>query len=132
MNVGEMLTEDIERINKIHETAGYDYRLPDFIDSPLFPVRRSVYSCGQFMAAALVKLNAEVYLFVDHNCGTPQERKEGLEALHRNLITSLGRLGLDQMYCVLPPEVEKSFGKRLEEAGWVKDRGWQKYTFEIP
>lgn len=83
------------------------------------------------MAAGIIKLDAECYLFVDHECSTPRERLEGLRLLQDDLIAQSRRLGFDQLYCCLPPEVEKSFGRRLSEHGWRKDRGWPRYVYQL-
>lgn len=131
MNIGDLLVEDVPRIKEIHQESHYDYRLPEFVGNPRFPVQRSLYSDGRFVAAALVKLEGEVYLFLDHTYGTPEERKHSLELVHRDLIMQSRQFGLDSLFCVLPPEIEKSFGPRLEEAGWKRDRGWTKYTYEL-
>lgn len=131
MNIGDLLVEDVPRIEEIHQESHYDYRLPEFVGNPVFPVQRSLYSDGRFVAAALVKLEGEVYLYLDKNFGTPQERKKSLEIVHGDLIMKCRQLGLDSIFAVLPPEIEKSFGPRLEEAGWTRDRGWTKYTYEL-
>jgi hypothetical protein len=118
-------------IQQIHDDSGFDYRLPDFSGNPRFPIQRAISNNGKFMAASLVKVEAEVYLFMNHENGTPQERWEGLRLLHADVVSRARQIGFDQLYCVLPPEIEKSFGPRLQELGWSKDRGWSKYTLEL-
>jgi len=131
VNIGDLLEEDVPQIKRIHETSHYDYRLPEFVGNPVFPVQRSLYSDGRFVAATLVKLEGEVYLYLDHDWETPQERKRSLELVHKDLIVKCREWGLESIFAVLPPQVEKSFGPRLEEAGWKRDRGWTKYTYEL-
>lgn len=118
-------------IQQIHDDAGFDYRLPDFVGNPRFPIQRAISSNGRFMAASLVKVEAEVYLFMNHENGTPEERWEGLKLLHEDVVSRARKIGFDQLYCVLPPEIEKSFGPRLQELGWGKTRGWARYTYEL-
>lgn len=132
MNVGDILTEDGElpELRRIHQESGYDFKFPDLADTR-FAIQRSLRHEGKLMAAVVVKLEGECYLFLDHKASTPFERFFGLQRLQNDLVEQARRIGLDELYCVLPPEIEKSFGPRLEEAGWKKDRGWTKYTYEI-
>lgn len=131
MQVGNIITEDLDVIHRLHAESAFDYKLPIFAMNPRFPIQRSLRHKGKFLAAVLGKLELEIYLFVDHMIGTPQERYEALQLLHRDLVARVQELGLDAMFCVLPPPVEKSFGPRLEEHGWQRDRGWSKYTREL-
>jgi hypothetical protein len=35
------------------------------------------------------------------------------------------------MYCVVPPQIDRSFGRRLCSHGWVRTREWPKYNLEL-
>jgi hypothetical protein len=72
-----------------------------------------------------------VYLFVNRETTTPEQRFEGLKILHQDLLLRAREMGFDQLYCVLPPSVEKSFGPRLESVGWKADRGWRRFTIDL-
>ena len=132
MNIGNLLVDDgeMEEIRKLHAESGFDYKMPD-LASAVFPIKRSIRHKGKFVAAVAVKLEGECYLFLDHDELNPFERFFALQELHEDLKARAKELGLDNLFCVLPPEVEKSFGPRLIEAGWKRDRGWSKYTLEI-
>lgn len=130
MKISDINGEATE-IARIHGDSGFNYRLPDFASNPIFPIQRAISNNGQFLAASLVKVEAEVYLFMNHETGTAEERWEGLKLLHADVVSRARQIGFDQLYCVLPPEIEKSFGPRLQELGWSKDRGWSKYTLEL-
>lgn len=121
----------IDRVKRMHEKSGFDYRFPD-LNTPRFPVQIVGLAEGHrtFIAAAL-KVEAEAYLWLDGEYGTPEERWEGVRAINAKLITRARIIGFDQLYCVLPPEVAKSFGPRLEQLSWVKARPWPKYTLEL-
>jgi hypothetical protein len=133
MQVGDLLVGDgeVEAIRDIHAKSGMDFNLPVFVGNPRFPVQLSIRHNGSFLAAALVHVDAEIYLFLEHEVASPQVRYEGLEMLQNELVKRVRGLGLDTMYCVLPPQVEKAFGRRLLAHGWQRDRGWNKYTFEL-
>ena len=122
---------EVNDIIRVHEQSGFNYRFPSFQGNPLFPIQRTVSMNGRFVAASLVKVEAEVYLFMNHTVGTPEDRWEALKNLHEDVITKARDIGFDQLYCVLPPEIEKSFAPRLRQLGWEADRGWTKYTLEL-
>jgi hypothetical protein len=132
MNVGDILKEDgeVPELRRIHEESGFDFKFPDLSDSR-FAIQRSLRHEGKLMAAVVVKLEGECYLFLDHKSATPFERFFGLQIMQKDLLEKAREIGLDQLYCVLPPEVERRFGARLVEHGWKKDRGWTKYTYEL-
>lgn len=133
MQVGELLVGEgeVEALGKLHFQSGIDYKLPQFVHNPRFPIQLSIRHNGDFMGAALVHIDAEVYLFLDHQVATPKERYQALEMLQNVLIQRVREIGLDSMYCVLPPRFERSFGPRLVAHGWAPDRGWPKYTYQI-
>jgi len=122
---------DPKNVAKLHESSNFDYKLPEFEGSPLFPIQRAVTKDGRLICAAVVKVEAEVYLWMDHHYGTPEERWEAVKAIHADLKEHGAKIGFDSFYCVLPPEVSKSFGPRLEDLGWKKSRGWDRYTLEV-
>jgi hypothetical protein len=119
---------EVPELRRLHKESGFDFKFPEFENDPNFPIQLSLRHEGQLLAAVLGKTQCEVILFLNHFVGTPLERKTGLELLQLFLFHQARRMGLDELFCVLPPEVEKSFGPRLEAAGWVRDRGWTKYT----
>jgi hypothetical protein len=118
-------------IRAIHAASGFDYICPNFPGNPRFPIQRVISNQGQFIAASLVKVEAEVYLFMNHEHGTPEERWQGLQLLHADVVNRARIIGFDSLLCAVPPEIEKSFGPRLKELGWDKDRGWPKYVLEL-
>ena len=132
MNISDMNGEACHVIEALHEESGFSYRLPEFMArKPLFPVQRVVRENGQFIAAGILKVDAEAYLFMNHEAGTPEERFAALQALHEDVVSRAREIGFDQIYCVLPPDVEKSFAPRLQELGWQRDRGWTRMTLEL-
>lgn len=130
MNI-KNLNGEAPQVAEIHEASGFDYKLPDFHGNPLFPVQRAATEDGRLIASVILKVEAEVYLMLDHNWRTPEERWEVVKKLNADMKEKARDLGFETVYCVLPPEVAKSFGPRLEDLGWIPDRGWKRYTLEV-
>jgi hypothetical protein len=122
---------EVNDIIRVHEQSGFNYKFPSFQGNPLFPIQRTVSMNGKFIAASLVKVEAEVYLFMNHTVGTPEDRWEALKNLHDDVVTKARLIGFDSLMCAVPPEIEKSFAPRLRELGWEEDRGWRKFVLEL-
>ena len=122
--------EDAAFVRQVHFDSGFDYQLPA-MNTPLYPIRRAGVEDGRSYIAAAVKVTAEVYLWLDHEWGTPQERLEALQELHADVTEKARTLGFDQLYVCIPPEIAKSFGPRLRDLGWELARPWPVYTFEL-
>ena len=133
MNVGPLLIEDgdLEAIERMHRESAFDYKLPSFRNNPLFPIQRSIRDKGNFVAAVLVKVEAETYLFLDHRVRNPKFRYQALKTLHEDLISEARNMGFDCLHAYLPPQVARSFGPRLEKVGWRLDRDWPSYSFVL-
>jgi hypothetical protein len=90
------------------------------VANPLFVVKRVYEHQGQTAMLCFLKIRSELYLFVDHAAGTPEERWEMLVQFTEDMKVEAAKLGLDQFSAFLPPEIEESFGKRLIELGFQK------------
>ena len=122
MPVREYRASDLEEIKHIHEDSGIDYQLPD-LSSPLFIVRKVVEADGHILVAGAAKLQVELYIWVNHNRGTPEERYEGLKEMNEAAMKELyWDKGVDEAVCWVPVQLEKSFAKRLGELGLTRDR----------
>lgn len=122
--------KDAERIREIHATNNLPAEcLPDLSD-PLILHTGIVEIEGRATIACALKGTCELYLFVDHSAGTPEERWQWMLELREYMIRQAWRLGLDQMSAWIPPEIEESFGKRLEEMGFQKSP-WSCYTLQL-
>ncbi len=122
----------LDWIAKQHRLSGFDYSFPQDFSTPLFPVRRAVSDDeGNVIACAALKVEAEAYLWMDHERGTPEDRMIALAMLNMDLAGRARTIGFDQVHCALPPEIAERFGKRLESLGWAPARPWPLYTFQI-
>lgn len=122
--------EDLTVLRRLHEGSGFDYRFPS-LGSPLFAVKRVGLADNKVVIASVVKVEAEAYLWLDHEWGTPEERFAAVRQINDDIKDRSARIGFDQLYAVLPPEIADSFGPRLEEMGWLKSRPWPRFTMEI-
>ena len=84
-------------------------------------------SQGKIVGAALLRLTAEAYLILDPKIGTPRERWQWLLALHAATERDAWARGLDDVHAWLPPPIAKTFGRRLERLGWLRDDVWTPY-----
>jgi len=93
-------------------------------------VKAVVEENGKTVMAAFLRGASEIYLLVDHRHSTPEARWQLLQELKDHLCREAWSLGLDQMTAWIPPEIDKSFSKRLEELGFQRST-WQSYTLNI-
>ena len=112
---------DIPIMELIHANNGLPENcLPDVKDNPLFVVKSVYEHEGSAAMMCLVKVTGEIFLFLDHTIGTPEERWEQLKEFKKYIRMRAWQLGLDQLSAWIPEEIEKSFGKRLNDLGFVK------------
>jgi len=143
MQVRRYNASDLSALKKMHAAQGFSYPFPD-LENPLFltklvltddPVaqdfRPEAFSDGEpgkgIVAAALLRLTAEAYLFLDPDAGTPRQRWEWLLALHNAANREAWQRGLEDVHAWLPPEISGKFGKRLARLGWLRDDAWTPY-----
>jgi hypothetical protein len=128
--IREFMDSDIEILKSLHKANGLPANcLPDH-DDPLFLVKSVLEHEGKPMMASFLKITSEVYLLVDHEEGTPEQRWAWVQELTEHMKREAWAKGLNEMSCWIPPAIEKSFGKRLTELGFVKSP-WQSYTLNL-
>jgi hypothetical protein len=102
---------------------------PDFTD-PLILHTGVVEVENKVVMSCSIRGSCELYLFVDHNAGTPEQRWQWMQELREYIVREAWRLGLDQLSCWIPPEVEESFKDRLEQMGFQKSP-WSCWTLRV-
>ncbi len=122
--------EDEPALREMHRQQGFTYELPDLADPILITKLVLEDDDGRPVMAALARLTCELYLLAEPKAGTPRERLTRLVALHVAAEQELARRGLDDGTCWVPPQIGKSFGRRLERLGWVRDP-WPSYSRKI-
>jgi hypothetical protein len=135
--VREYTEADLDALRRMHARQGFDYTFPNLAD-PIFVSKLVVEDDdGRVVMASLARLTCEMYLLVDRgeqregNCraaeSDPRERYERLLALHRAGERDLLARGLDDAHAWLPPTIARSFGRRLQSLGWIRDDAWTPY-----
>lgn len=123
---------DLERVKKIHEDSGLDYRLPD-LSSPLFLITKVVEYDGVVRACGGIYLQGETYLWIDRtDWASPEEKLDWIKTLDKVGMQEAWLRGLDCACLWLPPGMDR-FGQRLiDDLGFKKDRsGWISYSKKI-
>jgi len=128
--IRDLETSDVEAFKRIHDASGFGYTFPDLSD-PLFIVKKTVEENGRAVQGLVVKVQGEVYLWVDPEWGTPEERWERLRELTEEAKLASWKKGLDSLICVVPPEIADNFEKRLKQIGMERNLGWPRFTFDL-
>ena len=94
---------------------------------PLFVVNRVMMQKERMAIAAFARGTAEIYLILNHAVGTPQERWAWLQEMTKDMRQKCTERGLNDFTAWVPPDIDKSFGGRMEDLGFIKSP-WQSYT----
>ena len=113
--------EDYEALKAIHEKQGFDYSFPSDLDSPLFLIKKVREVDGQPVAAMFLRISAETFLLVQ---GSPVVKGRSIEELQPEVIRAAWEKGIDDVCCVIPPEISLQFAPVLERLGWSRNRDW--------
>lgn len=111
---------DFQAFQRVHAESGLDYKMPD-LSSPLFVVKMVVERAGKPTTLIAGKLEVESYLMVS---GTPESKWQDIRELQKPYLDALWEKGLDSTFCVVHPEVDKRFAKRMSSLGWQQNRNW--------
>ncbi len=122
--IRDMLPSDIPEIIEIYTEQGFAYSIPDLND-PLILVKKVREVDGRVVAALFLRLTAETFLLVQ---GSPVEKGRAIEELQPEVIREAWQKGLSDIVCVIPPEIQESFGPVLQRLGWSRDRDWPMYS----
>ena len=128
MRVRELEKRDLPVLEQWHRESGFDYPLPDLF-SPSFARVLVVVDDNDVPVQALAAKNTiEMYMLMDKGWRNPRWRLEALMQGHEDMRSWLHENGHEDVNCWLPPEVEKSFGRRLEKLFyWIPAR-WKSYS----
>lgn len=119
---------DFPAVKRLHEASGLEYDMPD-LSSHLFLITKVVERDGKIVMAAGARIETELYLWMSHDVGTPEERWEDLQRLNQSVMQDAWLNGIDDCVCWVPESIEKSFQKRLRMMGFNRDRdGWHSWS----
>jgi hypothetical protein len=120
---------DLDRVLEMHRATMMGYDLPH-VDQ--FFSKQIVEHEGKVGMAAMLKLNAEVYLLCDPKWRTPAWRLEAIRQLHFVCNDDARDAGAKEAVAFIPPAVEGVFTKRLAAMGWsTYDPQWKMWYREI-
>jgi hypothetical protein len=125
MIVRPVKISDLPTLRNMHAMSGLDYKFPD-ITGPMMESVLVIESDGVPVAACAAERITQLYLWmeeVDH----PAAKLHYVKILHEALATELRKKGYTCTEAYIPPQLEKSFGRRLmRNFGWVKS--WPCFT----
>lgn len=125
MTVRLLKSQDIPILRAMFEASGFEYEFPD-LESPQFETVQVVTDGNnEPLMCVAAKRTIELYLLrgdFEH----PGSALHAVHLLHVSVANRLRLKGYDEANAFLPPQVERSFGKRLMRTfGWLK--AWQCY-----
>lgn len=130
MNVRPLVPADIPTLKRWHEESGFDYDFPDLL-SKEFVCWVLADDHDQPVQAFAARKTVELYMLADLEWGTPRARLMALQVAHEHIRQELLKLGYGMAEVWLPPQVARSFGKRLVTLfGWRKNK-WDSFCREI-
>lgn len=119
--VRDFKPEDTDSIISIHKEQGFSYNLPQ-MSSPLVLVHKVREVDGQVVASMFLRVTAETFLLVE---GSPESKGRAIEELQPEVLREAKEKGLDDIICVIPPEIAESFEPALRKMGWNPTRDWK-------
>lgn len=129
MTIRPLEAEDLPKLKEIYSEMGFDYAFPDLL-SPQFVNVMVLDDDGPVMAIASRK-TVETYLLMKKGWKTPGWRQEAFLQLHLAAHKAVKELGFTDCHAWVPPQVSKSFGRRLQRVfGWKRSI-WEVYSRDL-
>lgn len=122
MRVRNAEPRDIPRLKAIYDSQCIPYDFPDLSD-PEFVARLVVVDDTDTpVLAGMARKTVEIYGIFDSSWETPAWRFEALVMLHEAMRHELGRQGYHDAHAWIPPNLVKSFARKLKHLfGWKAD-----------
>lgn len=120
---------DRTALESLFKAHNFEYSLPEANGDDIL-CALVLEDDGQIKAAAILRLEVNCFLLLDHEWGTPQERWEALQVIHEMARQKAEDAGIREANCWLPPEIEKPFAERLEMLGW-RQNVWNSYSRKV-
>jgi hypothetical protein len=131
MEIREIRSDDEPRLREIFAAQHFDYEFPK-LDSPEFLA--TVVICddqSRPVMAVAARRTVELFLLADPKWGTPRWRLEALQITHNAMRSKLKQIGVQDAHIWVPPDICKSFGRRLMRMfGW-KRQLWPSFSREV-
>ncbi len=130
MNIRPMVPDDIPKLKAIYEEMGFGYAFPD-LTAPQFVDVRVLEEDGDPVMAIALRKTVETYFWMKRDWKTPGWRQEAFMELHWASHREALAMGYTDAHAWVPPEVAKSFGRRLQRVfGWKKSV-WDVFSREL-
>lgn len=119
MTARPLLPSDIPILKALAANSGYPYPDPEdpSVEAVVVIVNDSNLPVGFFLAKRII----EGYLLLANM--HPAAKLAAIRVMHEAAAPLLKAKGYDECNAFIPPELEKSFGKRLKMFGWGKNWG---------
>ena len=123
MIIRQLEEKDIEKLKETHKGLGADYRFPNLDE--FLPIPAVVDETDSPIMVVASMPTVELFLFADGQWETPGMRMEAFKLIHEYVRKDLNLRGIVEANAWIPPQISKSFGRRLRKMGWSQDReGW--------
>ena len=129
--IRDLRPDDIPILKRWHEESGFDYPFPELEKKDFEALRVLVDEADRPVQFVAARKTVEIYLLIDPNWRNPRWRLDGVMQVHEDVRSILESKGIQDVHAWLPPEFEKSFGRRLQRIfGWVPAR-WKSYSRKV-
>jgi hypothetical protein len=120
--IREMVNADIPRLRELHRKQGFGYEFPDLTESQFIERWVVTDENDNPVQAVVARKTVELFFLGDPGHETPRWRFEKFRLLHEHVRLRLVAIGIKDAHCWIPPEIEKSFGRRLRMGfGWLRN-----------
>ena len=131
MQIRELRPDDEARLRELFAAQHFDYQFPE-LGSPEFLT--TVVICddeSRIVSCVAARRTVELFLLTDPAWGTPRWRMEALRLAHQVMHAKLKAVGIRDVHAWLPPEIAKTFGRRLMRCfGWRRQL-WPSFSREV-
>jgi hypothetical protein len=119
MHLRDFKASDYEAVKELYVRQGFEYELPDM--AAFMEIQVVVDDSDKPVMVLAARPTVEMFLVLDKEWETPQWRLEAFKLIHEAMRGKLEAAGITDAHCWLPPEIEKSFAKRLmRQFNWVQ------------
>lgn len=128
MRIRPLRGSDIPILERMHADSGFAYTMPDqrLIEAAFVVADEN----DEPVQVAIAERTVQLYL-LGKSGGHPMAKMRGIQQLHEALREKLKPLGYKFADAWLPPQIERSFGKRLIRSfGWLRNT-WISYSVKI-
>ena len=118
---------DLKRIEELHRSSGFPYKLLD-PQAPSCIVKRVVCDGDDIVMAAFLRQTTEAYLVTDSKWRSPAWRWAALQQLQADVVAEAVGKGVENAQAFIPPSILKAYSKRLRFLGWQQS-DWPVFFF---